>query len=40
LFRDGKRWCAVRPDFVDLQASPSGFGAGPEQAIDAPPADE
>lgn len=40
LFKDGKRWCAVREGFIDLQKSPSGFGAAPEQAIDALLADE
>jgi hypothetical protein len=32
-FMDGNAWCAVRPDFIDLQASPAGFGATREQAI-------
>jgi hypothetical protein len=26
LFKDGSAWCATRFDFVDLQASPVGFG--------------
>jgi hypothetical protein len=35
LFMDGDAWCAVGPDFVDLQQSPSGFGATPEEAVKA-----
>ncbi len=26
VFRDGNAWCAVRPDFIDLQVSDAGFG--------------
>ncbi len=26
VFRDGNAWCATRQDFIDLQASPAGFG--------------
>jgi len=26
LSKDGDQWCAARKDFIDLQASPSGFG--------------
>lgn len=29
---DGNKWCAVRPDFVDLQESESGWGDTSEQA--------
>jgi hypothetical protein len=32
-FMDGNAWCAVGPDFVDLQASHAGFGATREEAI-------
>lgn len=32
VFMDGNAWCAVLPDFIDLQASPAGFGATPEEA--------
>lgn len=32
LFKDGAAWCATRADFVDLQASPAGFG---DTALDA-----
>jgi hypothetical protein len=31
-FMDGDKWCAVRPDFIDLQASVSGWGDTPEEA--------
>lgn len=31
-FLDGSAWCAVLPDFVNLQESPAGFGATPEEA--------
>lgn len=27
VFRDGSQWIATRSDFVDVQASPCGFGA-------------
>lgn len=33
LFREGKEWCAVMPDFVNLQESPSGIGSDPDAAI-------
>jgi hypothetical protein len=33
LFRDGDAWCAVGPDFVDLQRSPAGFGATQQEAV-------
>jgi hypothetical protein len=33
LFKDGDAWAAVGPDFVDLQQSPAGFGATPEEAV-------
>jgi hypothetical protein len=32
VFKDGSAWCAVFPDFVDLQESPAGFGDTPEAA--------
>jgi len=32
VFRDGDSWCAVMPDFINLQESPAGFGATPEDA--------
>jgi len=32
VYMDGDKWCAVRPDFEDLQASPSGWGDTPEEA--------
>jgi len=32
VYRDGNAWCAVRPDFVDIQTSPAGFGDTPEEA--------
>lgn len=30
---DGDKWCATWPNFIDLQASPAGFGDTPEEAI-------
>lgn len=30
---DGNQWCATWPNFIDLQASPAGFGDKPELAI-------
>lgn len=33
IFMDGDQWCAVRPDFVNLQESPAGFGSTREAAI-------
>jgi len=32
VFLDGDAWCAVYPDFVDLQESLAGFGDTPELA--------
>jgi len=32
VFMDGDAWCAVFPDFVNLQESPAGFGETPEAA--------
>lgn len=32
-FKDGNAWCAVKPDFVNLQESDAGFGDTPEAAI-------
>ncbi len=32
-FIDGNAWCAVRPDFINLQESPAGFGETRERAI-------
>ncbi len=32
VFMDGDKWCAVRPDFVNLQESPAGFGDTPDAA--------
>jgi hypothetical protein len=32
FFRDGDNWCCVRPDFVNLQESPAGFGSTRESA--------
>ena len=34
-FMDGNAWCAVRPDFINLQESPAGFGSTREAAISA-----
>lgn len=31
-FMDGNAWCAVHPDFVNLQESDAGFGATKEEA--------
>jgi hypothetical protein len=33
VYHDGNAWCAVNPDFVDLQESPAGFGATPQEAL-------
>ena len=30
---DGNAWCAVMPDFINLQESPSGWGDTKEEAI-------
>ena len=32
-FMDGNAWCAVKPDFINLQESNAGFGETREQAI-------
>lgn len=32
-FMDGNAWCAVHPDFINLQESPAGFGDTREEAI-------
>ena len=32
-FKDGNAWCAVRPDFINLQESDAGFGDTREEAI-------
>lgn len=32
-FKDGDKWCAVKPDFVNLQESEAGFGDTREEAI-------
>ena len=32
-FMDGNAWCAVKPDFINLQESPAGFGDTPDGAI-------
>lgn len=32
-FMDGNAWCAVLPDFINLQESKAGFGNTREQAI-------
>ena len=29
IFKDGNSWCAVGPNFVDLQESVAGFGGTP-----------
>jgi hypothetical protein len=34
-FMDGNAWCAVAPDFINLQESPAGFGETREAAINA-----
>jgi hypothetical protein len=34
-FMDGNAWCAVGPDFINLQESPAGFGETREAAIHA-----
>lgn len=35
LLKDGDAWCAVGPEFVNLQRSPAGFGDTPEEAVKA-----
>lgn len=32
-FMDGNAWCAVKPDFINLQESPAGFGDTRDAAI-------
>lgn len=32
VFKDGSAWCAVMPNFINLQESPAGFGDTPEMA--------
>ena len=32
VFKDGDAWCAVMPDFINLQESPAGFGDTPAMA--------
>ena len=34
-FMDGNAWCAVKPDFINLQESDAGFGTTRESAIKA-----
>lgn len=34
-FKDGNAWCAVWPDFVNLQESPAAFGDTEKEAIEA-----
>ena len=34
LLEDGGVWCAVGPEFVDLQQSPAGFGKTKRQAVE------
>ena len=33
LYRDGNAWCAVGPGFVDMMASPVGFGLEQIEAV-------
>lgn len=33
VFMDGDKFCAVKPDFVNLQESPAGFGDTKNEAI-------
>jgi len=33
VFKDGDQWCAVMPDFINLQESVAGFGKTVEEAI-------
>lgn len=35
VFRDGNAWCAVLPDFFNLQESPAWFGGTAQEAVDA-----
>ena len=32
VYMDGDKWCAVGPDFINLQESPAGFGTNPREA--------
>lgn len=32
VYMDGNAWCAVLPDFANIQESPCGFGDTPEEA--------
>jgi hypothetical protein len=34
IFKDGDKWCAVGPDFIDLQKSPAGFADTPGLALE------
>lgn len=34
LYRDGTHWCAVGPGFIDIMASPAGFGLWPSEAVE------
>ncbi len=34
VFMDGDQYCAVMPDFINLQESPAGFGSTVEEARD------
>ncbi len=35
VIRDGDAWCAHRADFINLQESDAGYGASPQEAVDA-----
>jgi hypothetical protein len=35
VFKDGDAWCAVGPEYVDLQRSPAGFGYTKADAVKA-----
>lgn len=32
VYKDGNKWCAVFPDFINIQESEIGFGDTPEEA--------
>jgi len=32
ITKDGNQWCAVGPDFINLQESPAGFGDTQKEA--------
>lgn len=34
VYKDGGLWCAVGPNFENLQESEAGFGETPQQAVD------